>query len=251
MPTVEGVERAILENRIDVLTIDPFVSSHGVPENDNGAIDRVAKTWAGIAERCNCAIELVHHVRKGNGPQDGYTVEDARGGSSLLGAVRSARVLNVMSKHEADRAGVEPEQRRLHFRIDDGKSNMAPPMERAVWRRLESVGLGNGQGGEPEDNVGVVTAWEMPGVLDEVTAQHVEQMRREVGHGDYRADIRSESWAGFKIGEIVGFDAHSPQGKAKAKSILATWIAKGALKVVQRLDEQRRMRSFVTVGDAD
>lgn len=249
VPTVEGIERAIQENGIDLLMIDPFVSSHGVPENDNLAIDRVTKTWAGIADRTGCAIELVHHVRKGNGSQDGYSVEDARGGSSLIGAVRSARVLNVMSKDEAERLSVEPEHRRLHFRVDDGKANMAPPMDRAVWRKLVGVGLGNGNETGPEDKVGVVTAWEMPGVLDEVTAQHVEEMRREVRRGEYRQNIQAGNWAGYKVGEIVGFDASSPAGKARAKAILATWIATKALKIEQRLDEQRRQRQFVTAGD--
>ena len=40
----------ILERRIDLLILDPFVSCHDVPENDNGAVDRVTKTWAALAE---------------------------------------------------------------------------------------------------------------------------------------------------------------------------------------------------------
>jgi 2,3-bisphosphoglycerate-independent phosphoglycerate mutase len=91
----------------------PHLSSHGVSENDNGAIDRVAKTWAKIAEETNCSIELVHHSRKTNGNE--VTVEDSRGAVALLSAARSARVLNQMTKDEGERAGVE--FRRLHFRV--------------------------------------------------------------------------------------------------------------------------------------
>ncbi|MBN9454283.1 MAG: AAA family ATPase [Bosea sp.] len=249
VPTVEGVEQAIRENRIDLLVIDPFVASHGVPENDNGAIDRVAKTWAGIAERCNCAIELVHHVRKTASGPEGYSVEDARGGSSLIGAVRSARVLNAMSKDEAERAGVEPEKRRLHFRVDDGKANMAPPMESASWFRMESVGLGNGRGFEPEDNIGVATAWVMPGVLEHVTAADCERVIAMVkADPTYRADSQAAHWIGYAIGEVLGLDTDTKGGKEQAKRILKIWLDNGALAKERRPDKNRDPRDFIIVG---
>jgi RecA-family ATPase len=61
---VEALVAELIARNVDVLVIDPFVSSHGVNENDNSAIDAVAKTWARIAKRANCAIVLVHHSRK-------------------------------------------------------------------------------------------------------------------------------------------------------------------------------------------
>jgi hypothetical protein len=249
VPTVEGVERAICENRIDLLVIDPFVASHGVPENDNGAIDRVAKTWAGIAERCDCAIELVHHVRKSASGAEGYTVEDARGGSSLIGAVRSARVLNGMTKEEAERANVEPERRRLHFRVDDGKANMAPPMEKAAWFQMVSVGLGNGRGAEPEDNVGVATAWEMPGVLDNVTAADCERVIAMVRADEtFRMDSQASNWIGHAIAEVLGLDVDRKADRDQVTRVLRMWIDKGALATQRRQDDHRKMRAFVTPG---
>src|SRR5690606_7351743 len=105
-PVVESVVDQIRRNRIDVMVVDPFVSTHGVSENDNGAIDKVTKLWAKIADETNCAIELVHHVRKSEGRD--VTVEDARGAVSLLAAARSARVLNRMTDEQASEAGVPP-----------------------------------------------------------------------------------------------------------------------------------------------
>ena len=49
-PVVDALIQEIRERQIDVVIIDPFVSSHAVPENDNGAIDRVVKTWARVAD---------------------------------------------------------------------------------------------------------------------------------------------------------------------------------------------------------
>jgi hypothetical protein len=52
-PVVESIIAEIKARDIDVLTIDPFVSSHEVPENDNGAIDLVIKK-ACRARRLRC-----------------------------------------------------------------------------------------------------------------------------------------------------------------------------------------------------
>jgi RecA-family ATPase len=50
-PLVEALKAEIKARGVDVLAIDPFVSCHRVPENDNPAIDVVAKTWAGSQEK--------------------------------------------------------------------------------------------------------------------------------------------------------------------------------------------------------
>lgn len=79
-PEMDALANEIEAMGIDVLVIDPFVSSHQVSENDNGAIDQVAKEWSRLADRCNCAIELVHHTRKTNG--EDATTESGRGASA-------------------------------------------------------------------------------------------------------------------------------------------------------------------------
>ena len=144
-PVVGRLISEITRLQIDVLTVDPFVSSHRVPENDNGAIDAVAKTWSRIARTCNCAVEVAHHIRKpASGSTAEITVDDARGAGALKDAGRSLRVLNVMSKEEAETISIKPVQRRCYFHIDDGKANMKPPAENIDWRKIVSVPLDNG-----------------------------------------------------------------------------------------------------------
>ncbi|MGA2639221.1 AAA family ATPase [Methylocella sp.] len=65
---------------IDAVVVDPFVSCHRVPENDNGGMDVVAKAWARIARDAECAIELVHHVRsrRTDSPSSASTMDAAR-----------------------------------------------------------------------------------------------------------------------------------------------------------------------------
>src|SRR5262249_54406528 len=48
-PVVDQVIATLEENQIDVLIIDPFVSCKRVSENDNDAIDMVAKKWKDIS----------------------------------------------------------------------------------------------------------------------------------------------------------------------------------------------------------
>lgn len=63
-PVYAEILAQLKARKIDVLIIDPFVSSHAVTENDNMAIDAVVKAWARVADEANCAILLVHHTRK-------------------------------------------------------------------------------------------------------------------------------------------------------------------------------------------
>ena len=68
-PVVDALVAEIIDKQIDVLIIDPFVSCHELPENDNTAQDMVVKEWGKVAERGNCAVHLVDHTRKMNGSE--------------------------------------------------------------------------------------------------------------------------------------------------------------------------------------
>lgn len=243
-PDVDAVQAMLAELRVDVATIDPFVSCHRVMENDNPAIDRVAKTWGKIADVGRCAVELVHHTRKTGGNE--ITVEDGRGAGSLLFAVRSARVINPMTEEEAGLAGVE--KRGFNFRVDNGKSNFAPPAERSDWFRMESVELGNGDGLSPGDSIGVVTKWTFPNAMDGVKTDDLAEVQRRVAAGSFREHYAAKDWVGNVVADVLKLDVVSRGGKAKAKSVLKKWLAMGALVVVMRADERRQTRPFVEVG---
>ena len=242
-PLVNAVTQALRDNRIDVLRIDPFVSCHRVGENDNGAIDAVVKQWAKIADMTNCAIELVHHSRKTGGAD--VSVDDARGASALLGAVRSARVLNVMGEDEAARAGVE--NRRLYFRADNGKANLAPPSDKSEWFHLVSVPLGNGGDGL-EDSVGVATAWKWPDPLDQVSVQDLRAAQMAVAAGRWRANPQAKDWVGRAIAQALKLDTDNKQHRSKIMGLLKIWKSTGMLVEVEGRDEKRTVRTFVEVG---
>jgi hypothetical protein len=236
---VDDISAALIEHDIGVLAIDPFVSSHGVPENDNGVIDAVAKTYGRIAGRADADVELVHHVRKPAQNQPELLIDDARGASALVNAARTGRVLNRMSSAEASQAKVE--ERRSYFRADGGKTNLAPP-EEADWFKLVSVAMPNG------DSVGVVISWVLPGVMEGVTTAHMHRVRELVRERRYRKDARSPDWIGGAVAEVLGLDVDTDKDKLKA--VLKTWFANGVLKSESHRDEKKRKAfEFVVPGD--
>lgn len=142
-PLVDALAAEIIARGVDVLAVDPFVSCHMVPENDNGAIDAVTKAWAKVADAANCSIDLVHHVRKPANSQAEFDVNDARGASALIGTVRAARVLNSMTENDAQAARVPLKDKGYYFQVANGKANMSPPAGKADWYKFISVPLEN------------------------------------------------------------------------------------------------------------
>ncbi|SFP94880.1 Bifunctional DNA primase/polymerase, N-terminal [Bradyrhizobium sp. Ghvi] len=246
-PIVETLIAQIRQHKIDVAIVDPFISSHRIPENDNNAIDAVIKEWGRVADATNCGIELVHHVRKG---EQEVKAESARGGGSFGDGCRMVRVVNRMTKDEATTAGVT-DNHRLYFRAYVDKNNLAPPADVSDWFKLISVDLHNGPLGPtlPGDSVGVVTAWTYPKALDGMTGADFDKVSAVIRSGEWRKDSQAANWVGYAIGKALGLDLINPAAKAKVRRLLKTWLGTGSLVVVKRLDPFRKPKDFVEVAD--
>lgn len=253
-PLVDKVVAYLIQNRIDVLVIDPFVTTHAISENDNTAMNAVIDLWRQIAERSGCAIELVHHSTKQArlpGQGDALGAAQARGAGAMIDGVRSARHLVGMSEEEAVKLGVD--NRKLYFRTENGKSNMAPPAEFARWRKMESVSLDNGTTEYPEgDSVGVAVQWAPAGPLADLEDGALEKVRVAIAGGQWKLNEQSAEWAGYAIGKALEINCGEDEsvGRGKVKRMLRAWIDNGDLVVVRRRDEKNRRESpFVEVGD--
>jgi hypothetical protein len=251
-PYVEAVIDNIRRHSIDVLVVDPFVSSHAVDENNNSLIDKVAKQWMRIADECNCAIEIVHHVRKGQADKE-TTIDDSRGAGSLLAAARSARVLNRMTPEQAQSAGVSADERFTIFGVQRGKSNLAPLTAQGEWRRLVSVPLGNGQGPmKPQDHAPVVTEWKWPtaeAVLEMVSEEQLEQIKIRINNTDAGANRQAADWGGHLVGEVMGMETESKEGKLAVQTIVDALVKAGDLTVVTDKDPVKgKSRPFLRVA---
>lgn len=231
--------------KIDVLIIDPFVSSHRAEENDNGQIDAIAKRWASIAREANCSVVLVHHSRKLNGQQ--VDADSARGASALGNAARSVLIINRMEKSDAVRLGISDADRRSYIRVSNDKTNRAPA-EQGDWYRLIAVRLANG-GPENGDSVGVVERW----IPTEITAAFDDAVRAriqaEIVSNEWRLHVSAKDWAGNVIANVIGADVADPADKGRVAALLKDMIAKKQLRIDRRQDSSRHLRDFVVAGD--
>ncbi len=245
------LEAEIIARKIDVFILDPFVSAHRMGENDNNAIDAVIKRLGKLAERANCAVEIVHHVRKPSGGNTAQTdVNDARGASALVGGVRSARVLNVMSEEiAAEIDGITIEDRFSYFSVSNGKANMTKRSGEGKWRHLADFDLKNGPVGS-SDRVGVVEYYKLPekaAALDALPDNAVMIAQRAAyDHPmEARYDIQSPDWFGHLIGRIMGINSVDKSGKNTLKLAIQAWLRSGALVIEIRPDAQRKPREYL------
>ena len=239
----------IKDNRIDVFMADPLVSFHSVAENDNSHMDLVIKRGFGaVVAKTNAAGEVFHHPGKPKPNQPETVVEDGRGASAILWAVRSARVLNFMTPAEAEKLGMSDEERKLHIRIANGKANMAP-LGKAKWMKIEVENLPNG------DQVACGSSWTPPNPFEGLTTADLELAQKLARTAAYRDDSRSKEWFGYALAKHLGLDVSfkgtdDPKDLAKLKSIIKTWKQNKVLDVEQREDEHRHEKAFIVPGKA-
>ncbi|MHC4051383.1 AAA family ATPase [Bradyrhizobium sp. 25ACV] len=252
-PVVEGIAQIGGEFKPDAIIIDPFVSTHGVSENDNNAIQQVATLWVTIADRLNCAIDLAHHVVKSEGP---VTANSGRGGSALKDKARIVRVINPLTEDQAKRWNIPEGLRREYFNAVIDKGNLSR-VGTGAWYRIESVPLGNGDGlARPQEFAPAVRRWMAPDASAEeraeMTLAAVEQDQIAailigIRNRDVRYNYQSSNWAGNEIASVLGIEVDDGKKltseKGRVQAILDAMITVGLLIKVSRIDPIKR-KSF-------
>jgi len=150
-PDLDKIEALIRERKIEALFVDPFISTHTAPENDNNAMDQVVSIFKRLAGNHGIAINIAHHTKKIGGDTEAHAgdAESGRGASSIKDAARAAVTIARMGKKTAEKLDIADEVRGDHIRMDVGKMNFAPHDSKANWFRIEAVILAN------RDSVGV------------------------------------------------------------------------------------------------
>lgn len=236
--------KRVKDNDIGLVIIDPFVSTHLANENSNSSIQAIVSMFRRVARETNCAIHIVHHVRKGNG--EDATIDSVRGAGSLIGAARVARVINKVTEEDALNVGVPQSEAIGLFRIDNGKANLAPPSDKAVYRRMVSVELAN------TELVGVATEYKLPDAFDGISTRDAMKVQQAIGNQaeaePARANPQAKNWAGYTVAEVLNLDPEADKGRIK--TILKTWINKDVLRI-EHLPDKRQARDVpcVVVGE--
>lgn len=248
---VDYMKEKIPQRKIGVTFVDPFVGAHEVNENDNMAINAVISQVREIADETNSGFGLVHHIRKGNG--EDANIDSVRGAGSLIGAARAARVINRISEKDAASVGIPLEMARGIFRVDDGKANLAPPAQKAVYRRMQGVQIANGE------FVGVATPFELPdewaGMSEGVVNEILAQIDAGIGTGEEKEFYSSRPqdkarWAGNLItGYPFDNDDHK-KAPGQAKAILAKWLETGLLEEIDyhSAAQRKQKKGVISTG---
>jgi hypothetical protein len=237
----------IKENDIGVVIFDPFIGLHTVNENSNSGIQAVVAMVRRIAREANCSVLIVHHVRKGNGDEAG--IDSVRGAGALIGAARAARVINRISEDDAMKMGVDEKQARGIFRVDDGKANLAPPADKAVYRRMIGVQIDN------DEWIGVSVKFEMPDIFGSISGKMARKCQDIVGGAEseekpFRANQQAKNWVGHALGGVLGIDTEDKAGKASMASVIKQWIKKDVLRVETTVDSRTgREVPCIVVGE--
>jgi hypothetical protein len=133
---------AIQEHAYDLIILDPVISLHTCPENDNTAIDKLASILTRLSIKHDCAIHAIHHSRKLT-PKEipAGNMDIGRGASALAGRARIIHTLTTMTEKDAQTHNIPLRRRKYYIRVDQAKCNLGPPEEDAHW--LEKTGYGD------------------------------------------------------------------------------------------------------------
>ena len=240
--------RRVRELHIGCVIIDPFVSTHLVNENSNASIQAVVAMFRKLARDTGSAVHLVHHVRKGNGEDS--TIDSVRGAGSLIGAARAARVINRVTESKAIELGVPPLEAKGIMRIDDGKANLAPPAEAAVYARMIGVKLPN------DEWVGVAVDFQLPDEWAGMDVKVVNALLALIEKGPEDGEHYSirpqdkERWAGHVIMNYPFANTDHRKTEGQAKAIIKKWLDADLFEIGEyRSEGQRKDRKgIVSVG---
>lgn len=246
-PLAESIKMEIEEKSIDVVILDPFVKSHGVPENDNNAIDFVVSLLAKLAIENNIAVDVAHHTRKG--PSDPGNADSGRGASSLKDAGRLVYTLTTMSREEARLFGISEGDRKLCIRLDSAKVNLAPASSDTKWFKLIGVNINNSTDLYPHgDEIPTVEFWTPPShwnLINNIKANEILDILDAGLPNNERYRLAGQStnpaWQVVK-------DSVPGITDGQAKVVISDWVENGVLREEEyqsSLQRKRRLGIFV------
>jgi hypothetical protein len=186
-PLEQQIRAAIVLHDPDLISLDPFIKTHSLEENDSGDMDFVCDLLARMAVEFNIAIDSPHHVHKGTiTPGD---ADSGRGSSGIRDAGRLVYTLAPMSEDEAKTLCIAPDERCSYVRLDPAKVNIAPRSTKATWFKLVSVPIGNGTKQYPNgDSVQVAEPWSPPSAWTGTSSESLNTILSAIAIGLTDAD---------------------------------------------------------------
>jgi hypothetical protein len=242
---VEGdLDRAVRafidEKKIDLVIFDPIKKAHSVEENNNDDMDAVVTIMAQLAIEKNIAVDVLSHERKGSG--EAGDANRARGAGSMKDGGRLMYTSTWMTQDEGKALNLTEEDRRLLFRVDSAKVNLAPPSATAQWFKLVGVKLENGNAIYINgDEVQTVEPWTPPGMLDGFSTadlnRAIDRLRAGMGDGRlYSAAPSAKTRAAWRVLHEIC----PAQTEERCRKVISAWVKNGVLTIGSYRDEKER-----------
>jgi hypothetical protein len=251
-PLERQLRAAIARHKPDLISLDPFVKTHALEENDSGDMDFVCDLLARLAVQFSIAVDSPHHVHKGTiTPGD---ADSGRGSSGIRDAGRLVYTLTPMSEVEAKTFGVAVEDRRPYIRLDSAKVNITPPSGKATWFRLVGVPIGNATQEYPHgDTVQVVETWNPPQTWEGLASKTLNVVLSHIARGNEHGQRYSAAASSGKdraAWRVV--QQYCPtKTEGQCREIIKAWVKSGLL-IEDDYDDpvQRRPLKGPSVDDA-
>jgi AAA domain len=228
-PLEHQIREAIERRKPDIVSLDPFIKTHGLEENDSGDMDFVCDVLAQLAVEFNIAVDAPHHVRKGEiTPGD---PDSGRGSSGIRDAAWLVYTLAPMSEAEAKAFNIDPDDRHLYVRLDPAKVNIAARAGKATWFRMVPVAIGNGTPEYPSgDTIQVLEPWSPPetwaGLDNEIINKILNVIDAGIAGGNFYTDAAKAP--GREAWQVV--QQFAPEkSEAQAREIIRIWVKTGLL----------------------
>jgi hypothetical protein len=248
---VKWLFKMLIDNKIKVLTADPWVGMHRCEENNSIHTAAVIAIFRMIAHYAEMAIGLVHHTRKLGLNQVEITLEDARGSGAFMGALRMGRAMVRMSKKIAEDHSLIGQERR-YFQISNAKANFSPPPAEGDWYQLVSVGIGNATEDRPEDWVGVIENYKLAKAGDGLAYGDVMRTLDMIEKGTdaggkwKESPLAKHEWVGYIVGKSLSKDPETET--SYIKNLIKVWVSKDYLEIISEHDPKaRKPRNVVVV----
>jgi AAA domain len=256
-PLAQQLRAAIALRKPDLVSLDPFVKTHALEENDSGDMDFVCDVLAGLAVECNIAVDSPHHVHKGTvTPGD---ADSGRGSSGIRDAGRLVYTLAPMSEAEADGFNIDPNDRHSYVRLDPAKINIAVRGAKAEWFHIVGQPIGNATTEYPSgDTIQVAEPWSPPNAWTGTTVHGLNAILDAIDRGLVDGDgnptgqrYSNAPSAGDRAAWPVVQKIYPDKSEGQCREIIHTWLATGLLYPKDYLDPvQRKSRSGLHVAHA-
>ena len=115
-----------------------------------------------------------------------------------------------------------------------GKSNLARPIDKAVWFQRVGHDLDNG------DQVAVLNRWEMPDMFSGMSIELGRKIQRRIESERPKQSPRADNWGGKIVIEMMELDITESDkfARVKATQILKEWVRTDVLRIYEDYDKR-------------